>query len=267
MVLPAVMLAGGLPLGAHAGPPLISDDPNTIGAGNVEAIVAIRAAGELGADLVEAPLFDITVGVDEGLDLTFVAGPAFLFEETFDQADVAGEISVGAKWRFLCLGDVTAALTPAVGADVLSTQEFFIAIPAQIEFARGRFAIGADGGYTVVPNDADGWSAFLYSTYEARRRLLLMAELWAISPTIARGTLFGTGVGADWQMLDQLALLGGISTGLASTRGPRVEWGAFLGVRWSFRAFGSDDAANARARSAPPGLDARSDPLLARAPR
>ena len=46
---------------AEAGPPLISDDPNTIGQGRVEAILALASVSQNGYVAIASPTVDLTI--------------------------------------------------------------------------------------------------------------------------------------------------------------------------------------------------------------
>ena len=53
---------------AQAGPPGVLDDPHAVGKGTVEIILATSAAEQAGEKGLHGPIFDLTVGVVDGLD-------------------------------------------------------------------------------------------------------------------------------------------------------------------------------------------------------
>lgn len=63
---------GWPPAIALAGPPLIADDPNTIGAGNAQPIFATSMLNRRDQTIVRGPLLDMTIGAVDSLDVTLV---------------------------------------------------------------------------------------------------------------------------------------------------------------------------------------------------
>ena len=55
---------------ASAGPPLVADDPFTVGKGRSEIIFASTHESRPQSDVLSAPLFDLTLGLTEQFDLT-----------------------------------------------------------------------------------------------------------------------------------------------------------------------------------------------------
>lgn len=218
---------------AHAGPPLLSDDPHTIGPGRVEAIVALQTGGQQGADLVNTPQLDLTIGVANGLDLTLVASPSFVIESA-QGTSTTGSVVGGFKWRPIAGPRFVASITPAIGVEVLSAEQFFVTLPLQAEYAFSRAALGVDVGYQIVRHQSDSWNASVYGTFVATPDVQLMAEVWALTSPVTNGTDIGGGLGVDWHLGGGVSALAMVGTGIASTGAKRVEWVGYLGFRWAF---------------------------------
>ena len=58
---------------ARAGPPLIADDPNTVGPGVVQPIFTVSALNQGDETLVRGPIADVTIGLVDSLDAIVVA--------------------------------------------------------------------------------------------------------------------------------------------------------------------------------------------------
>jgi len=218
---------------ARAGPPLISDDPHTIGPGRVEWITATQSAGQPTVDVIEAPLIDVTVGLLRGLDFVVTGAPAFIIESQ-DDGRTQGNISAGFKWQPVDTPAWAVSLTPVAGVNVLSGDNPFFTLPLQVEYAFGRAAIGVDGVYSFVHADRNTWQVSTYGTWQATPSLLLLAELWALDAPAVGARDFGAGAGIEWNFLDGLSLLAMAGTGITSRESERVEWVGYLGVLWAF---------------------------------
>jgi hypothetical protein len=230
LVLPLLDLLGTVP--ASAGPPLISDDPGTIGPGRVEYITAVQSGGQRDVDLIEGPVADLTVGLFDGLDFVLTASPAFVLEST-DPTRTATNVASGVKWRPVKTDHWVAAVTPVIGLNVLSGENVFFSLPVQIEYRNGRAAVGVDAGYAFIRKDVDAWRTSVYATWQATPSLLLEAELWGNNSPGLDGE-YGTGIGMDWTFRPGVALLAMAGTGITSEDGNRVEWVGYLGVRLAF---------------------------------
>ena len=231
-----------------AGPPLINDDPNTIGRGRVEAILAVRGGEELRLVSLSAPVLDLTVGLAEGLDAVFVA-ESFHIDERFNVWDHDGNFEGGVKWRPIATDRVVASFTPVVGTNVRTASEVFFLFPFQVEFPLGDFAVGFDAGYALVLDADDGWGAGIYGTWQAHDRLALMAELRSEKDSVIKSVDVAVNAGLELQLGRGFSLLASGGGGIYASNDNRVDWLAYGGIKWAFRLFGDEpDVATARRR-------------------
>lgn len=198
----------------------------------MEWIIATQTTGREEIDLFEAPVVDLTVGLLVGLDFVVVGTPTFVVEAG-EETHTEGNFNAGVKWRPVVTDHWAAAITPVLGLNVLSSENVFFYLPAQVEYRFGRGAVGVDVGYEFVRNARDIWTTAVYATWRATPSLLVLAEVWGMSRPGVDGE-YGGGVGIDWTFRPGLAVLAMAGTGFGSREGPRVEWVGYLGVRWAF---------------------------------
>jgi hypothetical protein len=222
-----------------AGPPLIADDPNTVGPGNAQVILFGSATGFESEDKIAAPGIDLTLGVMQGVDLTALVSPRFIV--TSDGLEERSAlIDLGIKLQPIRGPHWNAAFTPTVSIDSASAPESTLFLAIQLEYTNGPFVVGAEGGYSLNFNANDDGFAALYGAYTVHEKLSLLAEGWAGQRLNSRDLGVGFGAGCDWTLPRGLHLLVGGEAGfkIESTRTP--AWRAYLGLQWNFRLWGKD---------------------------
>src|SRR6476469_5129623 len=90
-----------LPLRAVAGPPLITNDPDTPGAGNWEINLAATGTHADSGWEISAPDLDLNYGVGERVQLSIHAGTAWARGEDGPWATGAGPVELGIRYRIL----------------------------------------------------------------------------------------------------------------------------------------------------------------------
>ena len=232
---PAVWISILIPAGASlAGPPLVLDDPHTIGSGNVEAILAVSSLEQAGRISTQAPLIDLGLGLIHGLDLNLIGSPTHAADDT-EALPIQGNIAGSLKWQFLQADHWNASLTPGIAVNLRSGGRKSVVLPLQIEYARGRFAWGLDGTYLFVMEDTDQWLAGSYASFRYRDGLFLLAEVWALGVREGKSTDLGISGGIDWRTPLGPRLLASAGTDIASFGIERIEWRVYLGLQWNFR--------------------------------
>jgi hypothetical protein len=218
---------------AHAGPPLLSDDPHTVGPGRVEAILAGSGFFHEGSADVLAPVVDLTLGVVEGVDIGVVASPIFSIVRDAPN-ETKGFVSLSVKWQPLRGEHWNAAFTPSVALNAPIIGDTNFVLPVQIEYGWERFSLGVDAGYIVDLDDSDLWIAALYGGWAPSDSLTWLVEVWAGQRTETKRLATGLTLGVDWVMPGGLHLLAGAGPGFnhSGTRNVRVD--AYLGLQWDF---------------------------------
>lgn len=230
------VLLSGIGGRANAGPPLISDDPHTIGPGAVEAIIALEAFRLDEATSIAAPLLDLTVGLIEKLDATLVAAP--LFEDVGGSSTSSSEfIEAGIKWQPLRTERWNASASPVVIVGDQIDGRVGFALPLQVEVSFDAVAIGIDSGFALFVDGSDGWHGNLYSTWSFPEGPTLMAEVWSAGRADRQQGEVATGLGIEWPAPHGLSFLGSAGAGIATWGSPRLDWYGYVGVKWAFRAW------------------------------
>ncbi|MBW2697890.1 MAG: hypothetical protein JRE70_15520, partial [Deltaproteobacteria bacterium] len=226
---------------AEAGPPLISDDPHTVGPGRVEVILAASGFGYGELVALQVPAADLTLGVFEGLDVSAVISPVFTFAPDL-ATESSAALSLGLKWQPLRGQHWNAAFTPTGAINFPLLGETTLILPAQIEYTWQRLSLGVDGGYVVDFDDEDLWFAILYGGWTATDTLSLLAEIWGGESTRDHAREVGLTFGLDWMTPMGMHWLAAAGPGIASSGGRRVRWRFYLGLQWNFALWSRDSA-------------------------
>ncbi len=231
---------------ARAGPPLIADDPNTVGPGVVQPIFAMSTFRQGDETLVRGPTADVTIGLVDSLDATVVATLASMHDVTGNPRwTLSGLFAAGFKWEFFRRKRGSLCFSPAFVIDTAEPKRSGILLPIEGELGvgHGKSVIGFDAGYVVQRRHGDQWFVALYANWAATRRLNVLGELWAVSfghmgSTMLGepiGTDFGTSVGIDYGIIgNELRLLAAVGTGIVSVGAARVDVRAYLGTQFTF---------------------------------
>lgn len=252
------MLAAGALISATqavlAGPPLITDDPETLPKGRFELNTAYtlnlsdRSAASGGrAWEQEAPIFDLNYGLLEGVQLKFEV--PFAVSDPADGSDARagiGDLSLGVKLRLVGEADapLSVSIYPAVGLPLGSSSRGLgagrpsLTLPVQIgrHFLDDRLFLYADFGYQdrLGSGESDQWFAGLAAEYLVSDGVVLCGELrheFGVRE-LPEDSLFN--VGFKWTLTESAAVIG--SAGRSFD--PRPDAGSallvYFGIQWSF---------------------------------
>ena len=225
------------PNAAFAGPPLVADDPNTIGPGHVLPIVSASVFDQGSETLLRAPIVDLTVGVVDSLDFTFLAplleqhNPGAKPEWSFTSL-----FAPGLKWQFFRTDRGSLCLSPAFYIDSGRLKRSFALLPLEGELKVGEHrkgVIGFDIGYESVIGGTHRWFIAPYATYMVSPKLDVLLEVWCLGlgATARTGGSVGINTGTESRDIRLLAALG---TGFVSFGAARVEVRGYLGVQYMF---------------------------------
>jgi hypothetical protein len=223
---------------AVAGPPLISDDPNTVGPGVAQPIFSMIVSNRGSRTTLRAPLLDLTVGLVESLDVTLIAS----FDATYDASmrprwELFGVLTPGIKWEFFETARGSLCLSPAFSYNTLAPERVGLLLPLQGELAVGDVdaVIGFDVGYLPFFKGSDEWFAIIYGRTAVTRRLKVLGELWAIGSAPNVAVTFGLSVGATYRIVgDELVLIASVSPAFASVSSRLLDLRGYFGLQYTY---------------------------------
>jgi hypothetical protein len=172
----------------QAGPPLLTDDPETPGNRHWEINLAMTLSQTSSERLFGAPLLDVNYGLGERLQLK--AEVPWLVLQNRQGAPVQsgiGSTNIGVKWRFIDQERHSFSMsiypqfefqTSAASARkglIESGAELRLPIEVSREF--GKFALDGEVGYQLVRGDKDEWIYGLAVERKIKKRLELLGEI------------------------------------------------------------------------------------------
>lgn len=185
-----VALLAAVPLQAwgDAGPPMITDDPQTPGDGHWEINVAVTADHSAGETEYELPLLDINYGLGERIQLKFEI-PYVVETGNGSTRKGAGDSLLGVKWRFydggedgwqvstypqletaFRFGESTSGGTTDTGVRYL--------LPVEVQHKIGALDFNLEAGRWLRPaQQGDSWVIGTVLSGEVSKGLTLLAEL------------------------------------------------------------------------------------------
>src|SRR5947207_9382755 len=149
--LVALLLAAAPPL-AHAGPPFLTGDPDTVDARHWEISVGARSERRSGQRLDALPAFEVNYGIAEGLEASVESAWVRLRENGVPSRRGWENVLVGLKWRILEQekDGVAFAVKPEVGfGNALSARQGLadenntILVDFRVQKAIGEMQMGA----------------------------------------------------------------------------------------------------------------------------
>ena len=235
------MLAALAP--AQGGPPLLTDDPGTPGAGLFEINVAATLDRDGERRLLEAPLLDLNYGIGERGQLKYEVPWTFLDEAGTDGRNGLGNSLIGFKWRFRdAVGESPAlSIYPQIEFENpgssssergLADEGTALILPAQAHWDLGVFGATGELGYELREEGDDGWLGGLAFAYPLSDRADLLAEIHFEAERSLEESEGVFNLGSRLELATGCALLASAGTGLWSADGDRTDFLAYLGVQF-----------------------------------
>lgn len=184
----ALALVVGQGIGV-AGPPLVTDDPETPGQGGWEINVSHRIERTRDAFLMESPLFDINYGLLENDQWKIEFPVLYLDSDEHGSHCGMGDLLLGWKYRFLeeknhgMMASIYPQLsTPAGNANLgLGSGHAEALFPFQVgkHFIEEKVFVYGEIGYNVVfgQSESNRWKYGLAAQWQATEKLELMGEV------------------------------------------------------------------------------------------
>lgn len=174
-------------LSVHAGPPLITDDPDTPGEGRWEINLPITREQSCDQRIFETPLLDINYGLGERTQVKFEVPWVVLDRRDNGTIDGLGNSEIGVKYRFLDEDrhGMSMSIYPQLEFNNPTSSDerglvdegVRLKLPVQMTRSVGSFDLYLEAGYEFVEADDDEWLYGVATGYPVNDQLELLAEV------------------------------------------------------------------------------------------
>jgi hypothetical protein len=227
---------------AQGGPPMITDDPFTVGANNWEINLLPTMEHVRGATVYEAPNVDLNYGVGNRIQLKFEV-PWVVRKNSGQSAQSGlGNAGIGMRYRFIDESRYGFAMStyPAfefagsprsVRRGVADAERSFF-LPVEIAKTMNGIAVNGEVGYRFEQGGEGSWQYGLLFGRDASERLELLGEIHGTSPRDFSGSELLLNLGSRIGMTDNVTLLVSAGRTFHSAESPTTI--AALGLQLSF---------------------------------
>jgi outer membrane putative beta-barrel porin/alpha-amylase len=228
----------------QAGPPLLTDDPETPGNGHWEINVASTISQTRKDRLWALPLLDVNYGLGDRIQIKAEVPWLVLQPRQGGETESGiGSVNVGVKWRFLDRDQHGFSLstypqfefrTSAASARKgLIESGAELRLPMEMSRQLGRAAIVGELGYQFVRHDKDEWIYGFAVRRKLKSRLEVLGEIHGESARDFRENEVLFNIGGRVELTSRYTLLfaSGRSFKSASASAPTFQ--AYVG--WQFR--------------------------------
>jgi len=226
---------------AQGGPPMLTDDPATLGAGAWEMNVAYAEQRNRQERLHSVPYFDINYGLGDHIQLKYET--RWLLSDAQDGGGTRSGLDnslFGVKWRFLDqeesgldmsvypqleLENFTGSVSRGIaepGPNLL--------LPFEVGHDFGKMKLIGEAGYQVLHGRDNEWVAGVLGAIEASEKVEVMAEVRSLSDRFLNGGDVIANVGLRRALSPKLKLVASVGTGL-NNRTDATTFITYVGVQ------------------------------------
>jgi hypothetical protein len=224
---------------AQGGPPMLTDDPDTPGAGKWEINTAYTDQRTNEEHLRSFPHIDINYGLGDHIQLKYETG--WVFADSPDGVKSGLDNSLlGVKWRFL--DQERTGLNMSVYPQLQVENNTGSAsrgiadpgpnlfLPVEVSREFGKLKLVGEVGYQYFRTQNNEWVVGILGWVQASDSLELMAEVRSFSQKFLNQGDVVVNVGLRQRVNEKLKLLASVGTGLTNTPGA-TSFIAYLGVQ------------------------------------
>jgi len=236
-------VAASIPARAQGGPPMITDDPFTVGANNWEINLLPAMEHVRGSTLYEAPNVDLNYGVGNRIQLKLEVPWVVRKDDGVSAQSGLGNTGIGMRYRFIDESRSGFAMStyPAFEFSGSSSsvrrgvadagRSFFL----PVEIAKTINGVGLNGevGYLFEQGGEGSWEYGLLFGRDASERVELLGELHGSSAKDFSGNEMLVNLGSRIGMTDNFTLLVSAGRTLHSPGSPTTI--AALGLQLNFQ--------------------------------
>jgi hypothetical protein len=216
----AGLLALASPVGAIAGPPFITDDPEPVDLGHWEVYAFSAGAVDAHDATGVGPAFEVNYGAAPNLQLHLIANFAYDLPDDAPGEFGVGDTELGAKYRFISPGKddwyPQVGVFPLVelpsgnarrGLGAGYVQAF---LPVWVQKDFGNWTTYGGGGYWINPGPGNRnyWYVGWLLQRQVTKKLALGGEVFhTTSSMVGRGGVTGFNLGGQYDLTDHDHLL------------------------------------------------------------
>jgi len=227
---------------AQGGPPMITDDPGTPGAGKFEINLAVAFQHRPGEMAVDAPAIDINYGLGDRIQLTLQGGSTLLKRSGHGAIGGLGGTEAAVKWRFVDNQETgfSISMFPRVIFNIsrsaarrgLAQDGTRFQIPIQIAKAFKNFDLDFEWGPVASTVGPSEWLYGIVVSVDVAKTTALMAELHGSSRTNFSDDVLAANFGIRQKLNDHCLFIGSLGHEL---RSPEARaWIGYAGVQLLF---------------------------------
>jgi hypothetical protein len=225
---------------AQGGPPLITDDPGTPGAGHWEINLVTQITPSTSDKIsYQAPLVDANYGWGDHLQINLV-GAWMSNVDDEGTANGLSKISGAVKWRFIDEKDAgfdlsiypridtlfpLSAHDPRVNEDGV---RYFL--PVELAKTFGKWGINPEVGYAYNTRVRGEWNYGLAGAYEIINDREILAEVHARCP-IGKGAEVIPQLGTRFAFSEAMSFIGAIGHTISTPTDVPAFWNIYAGVQ------------------------------------
>ena len=248
-IVPAFTLLFMLALGSRAlgqaGPPLLTDDPETPGRNHWEINLATVITQTRDKRLFAAPLIDANYGVGDRLQLKAEL-PWLIQQDRFGGRPKSGlgSTNLGVKWRFLDQDrqGISMSVYPQLEfrTSASSVRKGLIEggaelrLPIEVSREFGRLAIDGEFGYQIVQREKDELIYGFVVRRKANERLEFLGELHGESPRDLSQNRMVVNIGGRYDLSKKYSLLFSSGRSLHRSSTEQPSWIGYVGLQLHF---------------------------------
>ena len=230
---------------AQAGPPLLTDDPETPGNGHWEINVAMTLFQTRDKRLFGAPLLDVNYGLGERLQLKAEV-PWLIQQDRSGMATLTGpgSANLGVKWRFVdrdrhgfsmaTYPQLEFRLSSASVKKGLIESGAELRLPIEISREFGKLAVDGELGYQIVQRQQDELIYGLAVASKISKKLELLAELHGESRRDLSENEIVFNIGGRYSLNHRYTLLFSSGRSFRSGSSGQPTWIAYTGLQFHF---------------------------------
>ena len=241
LIVLLLYLSAFLPYSAWAGPPFITDDPETVAYRHGEFYIASQYVNNKEEKEGTLPHFEYNYGVIPDVQLHLLVPLAFAHQNGGPIAYGFGDMEVGVKYLFLHENETTPQIgtfplvhVPTGNSDRgLGGGHVPLFLPLWTQKSWGPWTTYGGGGYWINPGNGNKnyWQLGWLGQREITKTLVLGAEIFYFGKDATAGRdRTGYNIGGLFNLNDEHHLLFSAGSDIAGDN----RFSAYLGYQWTF---------------------------------